>query len=187
MPIRKIGSASLDDVPLFEQPMARGLQMQRGNEDAIAHTEQRGNSVFVDDPGRMSQPILNHEVMHKIQAKAGNFEPGQGNYDYGGIQGLQKIPSIAKLNTEQQANIPQDYTAQMAHWAKGPITPMILSQADQLNSVYARPMQQLANMAADSINTTPQPPGPPPAALTGMIKPLPQIGGPTLGIPRIGK
>jgi hypothetical protein len=50
-------------------------------------------------------------------------------------------------------------------------------------AAYARPIQQLANMAntsKDTINVTPQAPGASPAALTGMIRPLPQIGGPTL-------
>lgn len=181
MPLRKIGATSLDDVPAFEQPMARTLNMAPGNEDAIAHVGQGGNTVYVDDASRMSQPILAHEVMHKLQAKAGNFSPGEENYDYGGMAGLKKIGgNISKLNPEQQANIPQDYTAQMAHWAKGPITPQVLGQADQMNAAYARPIGQLANMADDTINTAPQAPGPPPAALTGMIKPLPQIGGQTL-------
>lgn len=177
-------------LPLFEQQAAKGLKVVRGNSpDSIAHTTGSGvfptlmgtgDKVFVDDPGRMSEPILAHEVMHKIQQKAGNFEPGQDNYNYGGIKGLQGLGSISSLNPEQQANIPQDYMSQMQAWTKSAVTPRTLQQADQLNQAYARPMHQLANMAADTIDTTPQAPGPPPAALTGMIKPLPEVGGPTL-------
>jgi hypothetical protein len=177
-------------LPLFEQPMAKTLKVVRGDDpDAIAHTTGSGiiprimgtaDKVFVDDPSKMSEPILAHEVMHKIQQKAGNFQPGLDNYDYGGLAGLQKLGSVSSLNPEQQANIPQDYQSQMQHWAKGQITPQILSQADQMNTAFARPIHQLANMAQDTIDTTPAAPGPPPATLTGMIKPLPEIGGPTL-------
>ena len=177
-------------LPAFEQPIANTLKVVRGNSpDSIAHTTGSGilphimgtaDKVFVDDPARMSEPILAHEVMHKIQQKAGNFMPGQDKYSYGGISGLEKLPSISKLNPEQQANIPQDYMSQMNAWTKQAITPKVLQQADQLNGAYARPVHQLANMADDQINVTPQAPGPPPAALTGMIKPLPEIGGSTL-------
>jgi hypothetical protein len=177
-------------LPLFEQSTARNLKVVPGNQaDAIAHTTGSGilprllgtaDKVFVDDPSRMTTPILAHEVMHKIQQKAGNFEPGQDAYNYGGIKGLQGLSSIDKLNAEQQANLPQDYMSQMNAWAKGKITPQVLKQADELNSAFARPIQQEANMALPGMNVTPAPPGPPPAALTGMIKPLPEMGGKTL-------
>lgn len=180
-------------LPVFEQPIARNLQVVRGNmPDSIAHTTASGplqqitgdaNRVFVDDPARMTEPIMAHEVMHKIQQQAGNFkDTGDASYDYGGIRGLQHLSSISKLNPEQQANIPQDYQTQMNAWTNGHITPKVLQQADALNAAYARPIHQLANMAGsgNTIDTTPAAPGPPPAALTGMIKPLPEIGGPTL-------
>jgi hypothetical protein len=180
-------------LPLFEQDAARNLKIARGNEtDSIAHTTGSGilptimgdaNKVFVDDPSRMSTPILAHEVMHKIQQHAGNFkETGDSSYDYGGLKGLQGVQSISKLNDEQQANIPQDYMAQMQHWAKQQVTPQMLQQSDQMNAAYSRPMRQLAAMAqpGNTIDTTPAAPGPPPAALTGMIKPLPEIGGASL-------
>lgn len=179
-------------LPLFEQPMAQHLKLARGNEDAIAHTTGSdvlprimgtADKVFVDDPSKMSEPILAHEVMHKIQQKAGNFrDTGDSSYDYGGLEGLKHLPSISKLNPEQQANIPQDYMTQMNAWAKGRVTPQILQQSDQLNQAFARPVQQLAAMArpGDTIDTTPAAPGSPPAALTGMIKPLPEIGGKSL-------
>lgn len=178
-------------LPLFEQPTASTLKVLRGRGgDSIAHTTGSGvipqimgdaNKIYVDDPRRMTEPILAHEVMHKIQQKAGNFtDTGDSSYNYGGLQGLKALGSISKLNDEQQANIPQDYQTQMNVWAKQQITPRILKQADELNAAYARPIHQLANMADDQINTTPAAPGPPPAALTGMIKPLPEMGGPTL-------
>jgi hypothetical protein len=177
-------------LPLFEQQAAKGLKVVRGDSpDSIAHTTGSGvfptlmgtaDKVFVDDPSRMTDAILSHEVAHKIQQKAGNFQPGQDNYNYGGLKGLEGLSSISKLNPEQQANIPQDYMSQMNAWTKQAVTPQILRQSDELNSAYARPMHQLANMAQDGIDTTPAAPGPPPAALTGMIKPLPEIGGKSL-------
>lgn len=178
-------------LPLFEQPTAATLEKVRGYAPgAIAHTTSSSgiarvlgdaNKIFVDDPARFTEPIEAHEVMHKIQQKAGNFgDTGESNYDYGGIKGLKALGSISALNPEQQANIPQDYMSQMNAWTKGQITPKVLAQADQLNQAYARPVRQLAAMADDKINTTPAAPGPPPAALTGMIKPLPEMGGPTL-------
>jgi hypothetical protein len=180
-----------DALPLFEQNAAKGLKVVRGNSgDSIAHTTGSGviprilgtaDKVFVDDPSRMFTPILAHEVMHKIQQRAGNFtDTGDSSYNYGGVKGLQGLSSVSKLNPEQQANIPQDYMSQMNAWAKQAITPKVLQQADQLNGAYARPMSQLAGMASDQINVTPQAPGPPPAALTGIIKPLPEIGGKSL-------
>jgi len=180
-------------LPLFEQPIARNLKLARGAEgDSIAHTTGSGviphilgtaDKVYVDDPTRMTEPILAHEVMHKIQQQAGNFkDTGDSSYDYGGLEGLKKMGSISSLNPEQQANIPQDYQAQMAAWSKGRVTPQILQQADQMNAAFARPIQQEAAMArsGDTIDTTPAAPGPPPAALTGMIKPLPEMGGKSL-------
>lgn len=177
-------------LPLFEQNAAKDLKVVRGYmADSIAHTTGNGalpsilgtgDKVYVDDPARMSEPILAHEVMHKIQQKAGNFQPDVKGYDYGGIKGLGALSSVSKLNVEQQAQLPQDYMSQMNAWTKGQITPRVLAQADQLNQAYARPMHQLAGMAADQIDTTPAAPGPPPAALTGIIKPLPEIGGKSL-------
>lgn len=178
-------------LPLFEQQEASKLKLARGSEgDSIAHTTDSGviprilgtaDKVYVDDPSRMTQPILAHEVMHKIQQTAGNFkDTGDSSYDYGGLKGLAGLSSISKLNPEQQANIPQDYMSQMNAWTKQQVTPKMLSQADQLNAAYGRPIHQLANMADDQINTTPQAPGPPPARLTGMIKPLPEMGGKSL-------
>jgi hypothetical protein len=174
-------------LPLFEQQAAKSLKVVPGTaSDSIAHTTGSGviprimgtaDKVFVDDPSRMTEPILAHEVMHKIQQKAGNFQPGVEGYSYGGLQGLKGLPSISSLNAEQQANIPQDYQSQMNAWAKQQVTPQMLKQADQLNAAYARPISQLAHMAQDTIDTTPAAPGPPPAALTGTITPLPQIGG----------
>lgn len=185
MPIRQMGNANLDDLPAFERPTAQGLTLAKGNDPtAIAHTHGWGNKVFLDDPSAATQPIVAHEVMHKIQQKSGAItplSPGSSQYDYGGLQGLKKIGgNVSQLNTEQQADVPRNYMEQMQHWQKGPITDKVLGQADQLNAAYARPIHQLANMADDQINVTPQPPGAPPAAMTGMIKQLPEMGGPSM-------
>jgi hypothetical protein len=189
---RKLNDADLDDAPNFEKGVAKQAIFVRGNNpDAVAHTVSGGDDmrIAVDNPNWFSRPVMAHELTHLIQNKAGSqnyVNPDQGGrsvYDYGGINGLKVLGSISKLNDEQQANIPSDYLNQMQAWTKQAVTPKILQQADQLNSVYARPIHQLANMANpsnDTIDTTPQAPGPPPATLTGMIKPLPEMGGNTL-------
>lgn len=178
-------------LPLFEQPMANTLKVVPGTRtDSVAHTTGFGNKVYVDDPKLMTEPIMAHEVMHKIQQQSGAMSKfgGSGNpdYDYGSVAGLQKLGGIGKLGLEQQADIPRNYQEQMQEWSKQHLTPQILQQADQMNSAFARPIQQEAAMArpGNTIDTTPAAPGPPPAALTGMIKPLPEIGGPTLYSPR---
>lgn len=175
-------------LPLFEQPIAKTLQVVPGNRsDSVAHTTGWGNKVYVDTPSEMTEPILAHEVMHKIQQQSGAMPRfgtgGNPDYDYGSVAGLQKLKSIGQLGLEQQADLPRNYQEQMQEWSKGRITPQILQHADQMNAAFARPIRQEAAMANPSttrIDTTPAAPGPPPAALTGMIKPLPEIGGKTL-------
>jgi hypothetical protein len=177
---------SLNNVPLFEQQVAANLSLVAGHKAGdIAHVESSPflgfNKVYVDKPSAMTQPVLNHEVMHQIQRKAGNLKSvgDDPDYNYGDPA---EIKSIGNLDSEKQAQIVQDYTGRLAAMRAAPITPSTLTEADQLNSAYARPIAQLANMArqGNTIDTTPAAPGPPPAALTGMIKPLPQIGGSTL-------
>lgn len=190
-------------LPLFEQPIASTLKVAPGSQDilhrvqgalgldqnnSIAHTRGWGNKVYVDNPSEMTGPIMAHEVFHKIQQASGAMTPAgtsgsNPDYDYGGALGLERLKSVGQLGLEQQANIPKDYQEDMQRWAKSQVTPQLLQEADDTNKIFARPMRQLANMANPStttIDTTPAPPGPPPAALTGMIKPLPEVGGPTL-------
>lgn len=195
---------SQNDIPLYLQKIASNTPVTQGNRtDSIAHVTGSGiiprlmgtaGKIFVDDPANMNAPVMAHELTHLAQQKAGSFQPGLENYNFGGTAGLNRIGgNISKLNAEQQAEIPADYMSLMGSAAKMKnITPDVLQQADAANSAFARPIQQLANMANPStttINTTPEPPGPPPAALTGMIKPLSQVGGKTLysqGIPKLG-
>lgn len=180
---------SLANVPAFEQSIAAHLALARGsNPNDIAHTGTtpwNANKIYVDDPSAMSQPVLNHEVMHKVQQQAGNVKSvGEDpNYNYGDPA---EIKSVSSLDSEKQAQIVQDYTDQMQHMASHPVTQQTLVQADQLNTSYARSIRQLAGMAetGSGINTNPAPPGPPPAVLTGMIKPLPEIGGRTIELHR---
>jgi len=206
MPIRKITDDEAQQMPLFLQPLAYknylapGANGGNGGSGVIAHvtpfnSKQDTNTVFVDDTNKFTPGVLAHELTHQAQRQAGgivaqpkfhgalsNQEYGS-NFEYGGLEGLKALPSISKLNAEQQANIPQDYMAEMQDWTTRQVTPAMLRGADALNDAYARPMRQLANMAnpsTTSIDTTPAAPGPPPAALTGMIKPLPEIGGKTL-------
>jgi hypothetical protein len=194
---------SLAAMPDFEQPVASTLSLLPSNDpEAVAHVfADDDKHIYVDRPQLLSNPVLAHEVVHQIQNRAGadnTVEPTASSYDYGGAAGLAKTPSISTLNDEQQANIPRDYMFNMDMYKQQLANPQAgkikgglripsvtdtLKEADRMNSSYARPLHQLANMAnqsSDTIDTTPQPPGPPPAVLTGMIKPLPEIGGKTI-------
>lgn len=174
-------------LPLFEQPISRNVKVVPGNRaDSIAHTNGLTDRVYVDDPKLMTEPIMAHELMHQIQRQSGAMPRfgtgGSPEYDYGSVAGLKNLRSISQLGLEQQADLPRNYQEQMQEWSKGRVTPQILQNADQMNDAFARPIRQEASMArpGNTIDTTPAAPGPPPAALTGMIKPLPEIGGQTL-------
>jgi hypothetical protein len=183
---------TLDGVPAFERSIARTTSVKQGREtDSIAHTVSGVPTIYVDNPKLFTSAVAAHELMHRVQDKAGSVK-ATGNspaeYDYGGIKGLESLnqlhKTISSLTQEQQANIPQDYMTQMAGWRKkaaaGTLTKQDLANADRMNAAFARPIQQEAAMAADKINTTPAPPGAPPATLTGAITPLPEMGGPTI-------
>lgn len=161
------------------------------------------NTVYVDDPKSMDQGTLNHEVLHAIQ-EAQNVRSWQAglegrgntfirpsskdsyaNYDYGGVAGLLhrlgKGQSLSSLGDEQQAEMLKDYTNKMQEIA-GRKDSSAASEFDQYKQAYGPFIRQMAEMArpGNTLNTTPQPPGPPPASLTGSAKPLPEIGGRTI-------
>jgi hypothetical protein len=209
---------SLSDVPDFEKPVASTLTLAPGNEpDAFAHVSNSDpNHVFVDDPSRTDQPVIDHEVYHQLQnrAAADNYVSADkdGNvYNYGSIDGLDKMMKAGKttgdLNDEQQAQVLQDYTAKMQYFrnsvtpqseidkmkaAKNPLAgyydqrnKSILKQADKMNQVYGPAIHQLslmANQSKDTIDTSVKAPGPPPAELTGAIKPVSEVGGKSVNI-----
>jgi hypothetical protein len=125
------------------------------------------------------------------------------DYDYGGLEGLENLQkkgkSLAYLNREQQAQVLRDYTDKMEELRKPNIIsgykPALNQQMqksiddqrtaeyDRYQKAYAPFIHQMAEMASshtDSIDTNPAPPGPPPAKLTGALKPLPEIGGKTV-------
>jgi hypothetical protein len=126
-----------------------------------------------------------------------------------GLEGmLRNGKTLTDLNNEQQAAVLQDYTNAMSKFglaqdpdsvkarnSKNPVDRQVQAaldaanakrnppeKADRLNRAYGPFIRQMAEMAraGDTINTTPATPGPPPAALTGAIKPLPEIGGKTI-------
>lgn len=191
------------EIPEFEKPIAAKQTLVPGNQKgSIAHvaapsSTEDTNKIFVDNQARFGAPEEAHELVHQIQRQAGGQQKypdsrpllDQSNpqwksiydktYGYGGTEGLAKTPSISTLNAEQQANIPMNYMNAMDAMRSKPVTAQTLQSADTLNSAYARPVQQLVNMArpGNTIDTEPQPPGPPPSVLTGMIKPLEAIGG----------
>jgi hypothetical protein len=198
---------SYSDLPEFEQPIAKQQTLRPGNRPgSIAHvmpfdSKTDTNTIFADTPSLLTPKAVAHELVHQIQRQAGGEakevdsgglinqkDPAQWKalydktYGYGGTEGLAKVPSIGTLNAEQQANIPLNYMTAMDDMLSKPVTDQTLQSADALNSAYARPMHQLASMArpGNTIDTEPQPPGPPPSVLTGMIKPLPDVGGQTL-------
>jgi hypothetical protein len=179
-----------EDVPEFERPAAANVQLNPGNEpSSIAHVDPNNPNpnLSVDTPNRYSASVQAHELTHNIQNAAGSSNPVNTQqapktqadidavYGYGGTDGLEKVMQsggISKLNDEQQASIPQTYMKEYVKAEKAGDAKAI----DRLNQVYGPAIQQLKNMANPSkttINTTPAAPGPPPAALTGLAKPVP--------------
>lgn len=234
---------SMQNVPAFEQPTAQTTKLSSGTSDdsdlpsgqiTVAHAaygdydnKGKNKTVFVDSPRDMTQPILNHEILHLIQedqsrrSYEARVDPDKyaratdvSVYDYGGVEGLENRlrqgKSLSDLSNEQQAKVLQDYTEEMGKFglAKDPDSVKFRNSknqaerevqlamdignakrhtpevADRLNKAYGPFIRQMAEMARkpneNTINTTPAPPGPPPAALTGAVKPLPEIGGRTI-------
>jgi hypothetical protein len=189
--------ANLEDVPDFEKPIASKMKLVPGDEPGtVAHTVSRpflpdNNKIYIDDPKALDQADLNHEVLHKIQARTGAVKTDPGvhkDYDYGGIAGLMQLrqqrKGIDALTDEKQAKVLEDYTRQRGVFEQkqksGTLSPAELNQAAFMDKVYAPFLKQEQHMADQGINVTPDAPGPPPAELTGAEKALPGMGGPTL-------
>lgn len=140
---------------------------------------------YTADPG-----IRAHELTHELQYKTGlasnpHARAGDNTYDYGGQQELYKSSRpISDFTLEQQAQIVHDAvqnnaTAQ-AHARSGQVNPIGASDYDEMKAAYHPYLRQLLQANTKNIITTPEPPGPPPSALTGVLKPDPLIGGPTV-------
>lgn len=165
------------------------------------------NVVVVNQPNQFTQGDLNHETEHgydlsrnpaevarlaqvqQQQQQAGMYTPVAGQlpaaYDYGGADGLlaaqQQRKTIDSFGPEQRAQMVKNYTDQ----AQQAIASKDMPTLDKLNKAYGPYITQLVNLPGknDSMTTmsqqdlTPPAPGLPPSAETGIMEPLPAIGG----------
>ena len=170
------GLIPLDQVPEFERVIAGKQRLVPGNLNGAAAHVQDDTHIAIDNPAQVNGGVLAHELIHQIQGKDGNMVNTQAAMSsksaWDSIYGLSDLAqhhNINSLSNEQQAEIPRQYMEQYATAAKAGDA----AKADALNKLYARPVQQLRSMATSGMPTTPEPPGAPPAALTGMMVPLP--------------
>jgi hypothetical protein len=168
--------------------------------DSVAHVDSgplASRKVTVEDSSAYSAADQAHELQHIVQNDdtsfaqklANQLDPShatmagvtsgatgaQAPYDYGGTEGLDKHlksgKTVADLNAEQQASIPQNYMKEYNKAVKAGDAKAI----DRLNEVYQPAIKQLRNMADKSkttINTTPDAPAGAPAELLGSAKPV---------------
>lgn len=173
-------------IPEFEQPIAHQQVLQKGNDmsDIASVDTTKPGVITVDRPNYFTPQVAAHELVHAIQNQTGggtqvNINASSNRtaaYDYGGTEGLaahfKSGKTVADLNMEQQASIPQNYMDEYRKAVKAGDAKAV----DKLNAVYQPAIQQLRNMANPSrtqISTTPAAPGPPPSALTGLATALP--------------
>ena len=190
---------SLASVPNFLKPVAANMtvQIQPPNGIDVARvTAANPNTVQVNQPDQFGQPQLNHEVTHGyqfsrnpvvVQQMEGDLASGKlpKTYTYGGADGLlaaqQQHKTIANFGPEQQAEMVSNYTQE----ANQAIAIGDMKTLDKLNKAYGPYIQQLVNLPGknDSMtqmsqqDLTPAAPGLPPSAITGIMEPLPAIGG----------
>ena len=165
------------------------------------------NTVVVNQPSQFTQGDLDHEMTHsydlsrnpaviaqeaKVQAQqkaAGMYTPIPGRlpkaYDYGGANGLiaaqQNGKTIANFGPEQRAQMVKDYAEETQAAMRSGNTAAL----DKLNQAYGPFLRQEASMPGknDSMMTmtqrdlTPPAPSLPPSSETGIMEPLPEIGG----------
>jgi hypothetical protein len=133
--------------------------------------------VVQNDNTPLSQKVANQfDPQHATMAGVKSGATGdEAPYSYGGTEGLaQHLASgktVADLNAEQQASIPQNYMKEYVKAEKAGDGKAI----DRLNEVYEPAIRQLRNMASKSttsINTTPDAPAGAPAALLGIASPV---------------
>ena len=189
-PLVSTSKIDTSDVPEFERPAAAQESLTSGKEPgAIAETNSdKPGQIEVDRPDMYTSAVQSHELTHVLQNSAGADNYVQSDpskfktqadvnkvYGYGGTEGLSKIMSspkgISSLNNEQQASIPQNYMKEYIKAEKAGDAKAI----DNLNAAYEPAIRQLRNMAntsKDTINTTPDAPGAPPASATGVAVPV---------------
>jgi hypothetical protein len=178
------------DVPEFERDAASKVQLTKGDlPNTVAHVDPNNPNpnLAIDAPDRYTSSAQAHEMTHNIQNAAGESNPvntqravtSQADmdkiYGYGGTDGLAKHfasgKTVADLNDEQQASIPQNYMKEYVKAEKAGDGKAI----DKLNQTYEPAIRQLRNMAntsKDSINTTPDAPAGAPASLLGIASPV---------------
>lgn len=184
-PVVSATQIDTSDVPEYEQDTAKNVQLQPGNvPKAIAYsTPDDTTHIEVGHPEMYTSGVQAHELQHMVQKNAGSGATGvsrktpgeQDMYDYGGTEGLARHLSsgktVADLNPEQQASIPENYMKEYNKAVKAGDSKTV----DRLNQVYQPAIKQLRDMAnpsKTSINTTPDAPAGAPAALLGSAKPV---------------
>lgn len=159
-------------------------------------------TINVTDPSKFTQAVKVHEQTHLYQnTRNAAFKQSlpnpteTGTYQYGGPAGLDKLhaqgKSIADLSVEQQARIQEDWTRIQGHYAMhaatGKLTPQDAADYDRYKGSYGRAIGQIAGVpnqadydGAFDIDTTPKPPGAPPAAASGIVTDIPENGRPSV-------
>ena len=191
-PTPLVSTSKIDpsDVPEFERDAASKINLTSGSEPgSVAQVDpDKPNQLEVDTPDRFSAAAQAHELTHTIQNAAGGGNPVSSDpakiktqadidaaYGYGGTDGLAKHfasgKTVADLNNEQQASIPQNYMKEYVKAEKAGDGAAI----DKLNKVYEPAIRQLRNMtnkSTTSIDTTPDAPAGAPASLLGIASPV---------------
>jgi hypothetical protein len=172
------GMIPYSSLPEYQRPLAATQHLTYTGDAGSAGHVVDDNTIGVDNRQQFVPSVAAHELQHQIQNRAGGQTPvnmqaamaskAAWNAIYG-LTGLNKATNISSLNDEQQAEIPRTYMEQYAQAVKAKDPKAV----DRLNAQYARPVAQVQAQAANGINTTPAPPGAPPAALTGIAVPLP--------------
>ena len=124
--------------------------------------------VKVLDPGLYGPAILNHELTHTYQdTRAEGIDPAapvegfsQRNYDYGGVEGLQKArlqgKTVSDFNYEQQGDMVRDYKYHHDQYlqkaAQGTITPADEAHMYQLQQAYHPFIKQMSEMPGKDVD-----------------------------------
>lgn len=169
------GMIPYSSLPEYLRPIARQQSIEQGSDmrDVASVDPARSGTITVDRPDQFTPPVAAHELTHATQNKVGggkyvNTHTMADPVSAYGYTTKTVQAGIGNMNMEQQASIPHDY---MKAYPKAVKTGG--AAVDALNAKYSRSVQQLQAMAAQGMPVTPQPPGAPPAALTGIAVPLP--------------
>jgi hypothetical protein len=184
-------------LPLFLQQLKMLMFDQSKHQESNTVASTRGNVVGVSRPDLMAPRVLAHEASHVFQNSRVEQAPeNYDEYDYGGSKGLAAGRKSGKIinnfSAEQQASIVEDwyslheaiqrlYTKQHGH-----LTPEQAKYFEQQRDIYQPYISQFAGMnpsddgtphdASKEVPKAPVP-GVPPAAISGIAYPSPQMGG----------